>query len=386
MTRTFSPADFGVLSLGLSMAAIFAPFATMKFDSAVLLPTNRRETQSVATAGIIAAFCFGALLAGTLVLLPVPGVTGHLALLIPVLTVSTGWLMIMRQLNLRDKRFLTVAGNTILQSGSTSAAQLSSPFLNVSGSSGLVGGAMVGVLIPTGLMGYKSRQYIQWTSLREFGLAVRRFWRFPLVFAPSTALVLLAQQAPLLVIIWTYGVSTGGQMGVAERIVAIPVALLGLSIGQVFDAHLSERIREGAGGYLRVYIQTSAALSLLGLAVFLFFWFGSTWLLPSLLGDAWQQAGEFAKAMAVAAGMRMIVNPLRRYVVLFERATLSLWMDVGRIAVVLGVFALGHGSSIGPIGMAGMMFASLALVDVLTWLAGVQVTFSEDAKVKTVKS
>lgn len=378
MTRVFTPEDFGALSLCLTLAAILAPFATLKLDNAILLPVTVRDTQSVAWACVLAVLVFSSLLYLSLFLFPISGLSRETNLMIPLLTAATGWLMLMRQLNVREKRFATVAGNTILQSASISAAQLGSTGLSISGTMGLVGGATFGTMLPSAILGFRARQYLVWTSLSEIVSTLRRFWRFPLVFSPSTSLVLLAQQAPLLVMVGVYGVSVGGQLGVAERIVAIPVALLGLSIGQVFDAHLAERIRRHAGGYLKVYVRASAALLVIGVGVFLFFWLGSTWLLPRFLGDAWYQAGEFARVMSFAVGVRMVVNPLRRFVVLFERAGLSLWLDGIRVLVIVGVVVAGLVSEVGPVTMASMMFGALALMDIVTWLAGTRVMSVED--------
>ncbi|MGV2982234.1 oligosaccharide flippase family protein [Microbacterium sp. AGC85] len=385
LSRLYSPSQFGALSFVLSIASILAPIATLRFDYAVVLPRSQRVVRSLVSAVFASSIFTG--LATALVLIGVVqaglsdlNLTFVDCILAGLLVALTALQYLLVQLTLRDKQFGFVAGRNIVHSLSISATQLGLAPLKSQVANGLILGSAAGTALGVLTLLPRSRRYLKPTSFREVTASIRRYWRFPAVFVPSSFMVFLTQQGPLLIIIVWFGASSGGQMGMAERVISAPLAMLGLSIGSVFRAHMAERIRARNGDYSNLYVRVSLLLLAIGFIVGGTFFILGPWLLPIALGKEWVDAGEFTKAMAITAGVRMVVNPTRSFVDLFERARLSMVLEFLR-AALLGVGVL-TSAIVGADALQAVwtMLLALTIADVATWICGLQVCRSEDRK------
>jgi len=89
------------------------------------------------------------------------------------------------------------------------------------------------------LLSDQARDGREWRRLRQLA---RRYRRFPLVLAPSGVLNVMGLQLPVVLIAYWYGSSVAGWMGLTQRVLSLPVMLVGTAIAQVFPASRSRRV------------------------------------------------------------------------------------------------------------------------------------------------
>jgi O-antigen/teichoic acid export membrane protein len=197
--------------------------------------------------------------------------------------------------------------------------------------------------------------------------ALKRHWRFPLVFMPSALLNVLGSQLPLLLVARAYGAEIAGNLAQAVTFGAIPAALLGTAVSSVVMAEMAARVRSGELNQRQRYLRVSKALAPLGLAWLLGLVLVAPSLLPIVLGSDWQLAGQFAAALSIAASLGLVVSPLTVVLLLYERSALNVGLDLLRVLVVaasgIALWRLGYP----PVLCVFAMAATIGIVYIITW-------------------
>jgi O-antigen/teichoic acid export membrane protein len=387
LARLYSPAEFGVLALVLSVVAICLPIALLQLDGALLLPSTNDEAKPLiwlALLGISSVSIIVGLLLWLGRGMRALGLDAFplIEIWIPVTLFSSAVVVVQNQLLLRGRRYGLSAGRILTQSVAATAIQVGLGLTVVAtlGSNGLLLGTIAGAVLAWLLLIKSSIPYLGRVRLAELRAALKKYRQFPLIFAPSTLLTMACYQAPLLFATFWFGVSVGGQVGMAERIVAVPLAFLGLSLGKVLESELSHNIRSRTGGYNRVYLRISGYLAVIGVIVALVVGFAGPTVISLLLGSEWKVAGLAAQAMAVTAAVRMVVNPTRNFLSLFQKGRATLLLESTRLLLIgLAVsWIISSHASLVP--SLWVMYLALTVADIMIWVYGAFVTRAESRR------
>lgn len=370
LSRLYSPADFGVLSFVLAISGVATPALALKFDAAAILPDSRRAVRPLVTLAllsILVASLGWSVLANHVAPLLFNGESVRgLAWWVFGVSFLTGLFNLFSQLAIRDRRYSSVAKRSLYQSGATSFAQVVAGSVGA-GSAGLLGGALVGRT--AGLVGLArgGRKYFGRHRAIDVPAALRAYWRFPVVFAPSAVLNGLGLHLPVIVLTSVYGAAFAGQLGMAERIVAAPITVIGVAMGQVFVGELAQMRRDGQRNFLRWFMQVSGALGLVSLlGVFLLLLAGD-FVVPWLLGSNWDLAADLALILAFSGGARLVATPLSRSISFFQRAGANVAIDLVRTGFSVISVALVVSFDFSATGATWVMYGPLAVVYVITW-------------------
>jgi O-antigen/teichoic acid export membrane protein len=126
---------------------------------------------------------------------------------------------------------------------------------------------------------------------------------------------------PLFVITGVYGVASAGYFSIAERVVQIPISLLGSAISQVF---LSVAADSKGSAELKLLVEKiSSKLIHIGLPPAVLFFLTGPELFLYVFGENWRLAGEFAKWMTPWFFMQFISSPLSVVFVATEKIVQS---------------------------------------------------------------
>lgn len=347
LTRLYSPEDFGLLAVYASLLALIGVISSMRYELAIPLPEDDGEAANIAVLCLILVV-ISTILTGVLVLLMgsaiaaalgVPTLAGYLWLL-PVGVLLTGFYSVFNYWAVRTKRFTTIAGTKLRQAVATLAIQLAAFKL---GGIALLLGQVAGQGVGTttlGIPALKSAGFkqVSWAGVKK---AAGRYKRFPIFGTSASFLNISGTQLPPVVFAALFGASAAGLYSIANRILTLPMSLVGQAISQVFLSHGSAKNREGALGrqvdkVLSILIQVAMPplifLVAFGPAIFEF-----------VFGSEWRVAGEFARWMAPWLFIQFCMSPLTVFIIL-ERQDLSLLMQISlftlrAFAVVLGYVA-----------------------------------------------
>lgn len=199
---------------------------------------------------------------------------------------------------------------------------------------------------------------------------LRRFWRFPALFAPSAILNSAGLVLPVLFVGTWYSVADAGQWAMAERILAAPLLLIATAISQVVEARMADDHRAARGGAARYYLEVSLVLALVATALIFLILAMAPWLLPIVLGDGWQLATAIVVAMTPMLATRLIATPLSKALVVAQRAFSTLLLDIARAILVVVAGMIIIAMDLDVIAAAWCFSGALSTVYVATWIVG----------------
>lgn len=161
-----------------------------------------------------------------------------------------------------------------------------------------------------------------------------RYWTYPVFQLPSSVLNSLSLVAPVPVFVMLYGPAVGGALALAQRVVGLPVALIGGAVADVFYGRVSTLVRENPDRATNFFIEVSIKLGILGLCLGSGVWFLAPKITPWLFGPEWKLAGNMMGVMGPWMAAQLTVSPVSRFVFLTPHAWLKLLYDVFSLLVI----------------------------------------------------
>lgn len=379
LSRLYPPSDFGIFSFVLALTAVLAPIAGLRLETAAMLPPGADGVRAIVRVCLTSIVVFAV---GTVIVIEAIRAAGwidpgenypFLGVWVGGLVLLTALFSLMSQLALRDHRYGSVAARTLLQSTGTAVSQLGLAFV-LRNATGLLTGHAIGRAVGIVPLWRETRQYFGAVGPGAQGEVWRSYWRFPAVFTPSALLNALGTQAPVIFVVAWFGAADGGQVGMADRIAGLPLVLVGAAAGQVLEAEVARRLREGAHGMRSIYLRVSAMLGGVGLIAGLGFGLLGEWLIPILLGEQWHDAGVAVQIMAAAAAIRLVGSPLSKFILLYQRSLANTILDLLRVLLVGGAFAATMLLSLGLFPALWAIYSALGVTYLMTWMYGFVLT------------
>ncbi|WP_435743066.1 lipopolysaccharide biosynthesis protein [Microbacterium sp. PMB16] len=377
LSRMYPPEAFGAFSTVLAVASAIGPATALKFDSAILLPKKEADARNLLGLAILSTTVVAVLSGIVMAFLgPVllPGMTDAIpfaALWIGALILTTGLFTSLVQAALRSKSYGLVGWRSAIQSIGTTVAQLSFGLLGPS-PSGLLGGALLGRLLGFGALARSLRPLLAARGGASMRQLAHTYWRSPVVLAPSSLLNALGSQLPLILLSAWFGAGAAGQLGMAQRLVFLPAALIGAALAQVFGAEIAQRLRDGAGSSRALYLRATWRISAVAVPMCTLILVLSPWALPWILGADWEASGYLAQGMAISASVSLIVSPLSQ-VYTVHQSVASLAIDASRVALILGAGAIALALGLGVVETVWVIYGAQVVNYIATWLYGLRI-------------
>ncbi len=360
----FTDAELGELSTAVALATILATAATLRLEMAVPIARTDREAHdlvrlvtvlAVAAAGVVALAVAGAEAVGWSY---VGEALGGAAWWLPVTVLAVAVYQTLRMLQSRLGQFRQTSEAGVTGTVVTGVGQLLAGVAGW-GSGGLAAAYAVGRAVSDAQMarrgGFQALGRVRWWLLARW----RRFPAWVLVPAVLNSLSVGAV-APL-VQAW-YGKEVAGQLGLAQRLLMAPAALLGQAVAGVFFARFARMVREGRSTTATV-VTVAEALACVSLPVFVPFVVLGPDLFALLVGDAWATAGTVSALLSPWLMMSFVSSPLSGYAMVDDR--LRRMLVLALVEAGLRIPALAAGTWLGDVrwgiglyGLAGLLIAT----------------------------
>lgn len=313
LSRLYTPADFGLLAVFLAVSSIVATAITLRYETAILLPKDEHESKTLVLLSAVLAVLIGILI-------------GLIAWLLPEAVKSAMGISV-----LNEWLVLAVLCGTTTALATTGSnwynrhrAYIKMTTLRIT-QSGI--GALIGIAL--GLWGFSAGLMLAqiFASLTVaiiviFSLrSLRENWRnndfctiaskhkaAPKYLLPTALLDVVTLQLPVLLITAWFSSEVAGQFSMAWKMLAIPAALVGGALGQVFLQRFAQ-IWPNAQLARQLLFRTWKILAIVGvLPTILVMMFGEqlfTW----VLGSTWASAGEIAVVIAPMLFAMLVSSP-----------------------------------------------------------------------------
>ncbi|MHB9038601.1 MAG: lipopolysaccharide biosynthesis protein [Armatimonadota bacterium] len=352
LTRLYTSSDIGHLQVYLSISGFFLVIASLRYETAILLPDKDETAANLVAFSMIATIGLALLLlAGvihlrgtTLFAKQLEGIRPYIYLM-PVSMCGAGFYQILSAWALRKKNFRSVANTRVTQTLTSSTIQLSTGAMHL-GVFGLLLGEAAGRV--NGSLSLMREAWKRDNSVfrairpQEMWAAGMRYRRFPLISVSSSLINTAAAALPTLLIATWFGSSVVGYYAMADRITAAFFALLCNSISQVYLASAATLVEKDPVGLRRLFVQMLKKLILLSVPVCLVIVLIGPWSFAKVFGNSWREAGVYAQLLCITAWVGFVSSPLMPTLNIFEKQTLQLVWDIGRTLLTCGGPYLAH--------------------------------------------
>lgn len=352
LSRLFPPGVYGLFAVVNSIALSLAVVACLRYDQAVPLPEDDAEASALAGAAlalgavVTAVATVAAVVAGPALVAAV-GADPALAPVVPwgpVVAGLMGAYLVLSQLALRHRLYASIARRNLVQAVATAAFQVGAGALDL-GAQGLAGGLAAGQLV--GVVAIVADLRHRGATPRTGGwrALLGRYRRFPLLLAPSGLVNALGLQVPVLVAAALVDARAAGLLGMTQRIMLVPMALLGVAIAQVFLGEFSAARRAGRADLEGPFLRASRRLAPVGLAVGVLTAVLAPTAFTVVLGTSWSEAGEYARLLSLAMVFQFVASPLSQALIVLERLGQQVAWDVGRLLTTAGAMVAVHAAT-----------------------------------------
>jgi len=320
LTRTYSPNDFGMLALYLSLASILAVICTARYEVAIVLPEDDTVAINLIGLSVLISVLIGLCLLVFLLLLDEwfarflgnPDIRPWLYL-IPFSTILSGCYQPLCYWTTRKKEFKRLAVSKLTETGTAGTVQLS---VGMAGplSGGLIVGNFMGKFLVTltmGLLTFRTHGALLSTlSLKGISRSANTYKDFPLYSTGGTLLVTLASQMPILFITKYFGTTITGFYSLSFRILILPLTFFSSALSQVLFQKIVEIHQNRPEQLQRQLARIFLLLLLLISPMVAIMWFAGEELFVFAFGDAWRTSGELAKYLSLSVALQFAVSPL----------------------------------------------------------------------------
>lgn len=337
LTRLYSPEDFGLLAVYGGLLALYTVVASLRYELAIPLPESHVEAANVlilsllvvlVTTSISAAMV---LLAGTQIAqaLSTPKLSQYFWLL-PLGVLLTGVYNVLNYWAVRNKSFGDIASTRITQSLATLVVQiLGFKFGGIALLFGQASGQGVGSLrLARSALKYEELKAWSWQGVWQ---AAKRYRQFPLFSTGSGLLNTAGTQLPPLIFAALFSASAAGLYALANRILRLPMTVLGAAIGKVYFSNLADAHRESRlSGLVETGVESLLKLALPAAAAFMVI---APDLFALVFGEDWRISGKIALWMTPWLLFQFIGAPLSTVYFVLEKEKLGLCFQAGMFSL-----------------------------------------------------
>ncbi len=325
LTRLYSPEDFGVLAVYASLLAIIGVIASLRYQLAIPLPEKDEEAAHVTVLSLLVVL--GMTLLTILVVaffrepiaqaVNVPVLASYLWLL-PLGLLLAGIYDVFNHWAIRIKAFPAIARTKLTQSLSMVGVQLGGFML---GPLALILGHVSGQAAGNtslGMLAIKTK-WDNFRSVKTTGViqAATRYIRFPIFSTWGGAFNTAGTQLPPLLFAAFFSASAAGIYLLAQRVLAMPMHLIGKAIADVFFSSAADARRKGVLSQLVANVHEKLAQIAMPPALVLVL--AGPDLFEMVFGPDWRQAGHFAQWMVPWIYLQFVTSPLSNLFSVLEK-------------------------------------------------------------------
>jgi O-antigen/teichoic acid export membrane protein len=350
LTRLYSLEEFGIFTIFSSSVLIFGVFATGRYEYAILEKKSDKDAWDVLCTISILSVIFSISIL-MLVFISHDFIESILSIQVSLSMIfMAGVSIFFTGINLafhywltRQQQYYILSKSRVL--GAIVLAFTSSilGFIEF-GAEGLIIGMIFGQCVKFLYIIIKSRALnldFPWPGWQKVFTAAKKNLEYPLYLVPSGILNRFSSQSHILLLSSFFGVSAAGSLGMYQRVIGIPIGLLGRSILDVFRQHASVELNDN-GECLTLFYSTVIKLFLLGLTPFVLLLTMAPTMFEFVFGPEWKVAGEYAQILSWIFIFGFVVSPVSSLFLLARKQKLHLIMQIYLLATTLPALYIGH--------------------------------------------
>jgi O-antigen/teichoic acid export membrane protein len=380
LTRLYDPAEFGALAAFISILTIILSVASLRYELAVPLASDDGLAANVLVVALIVVGIVASVTA--LVAIPLAGEIAswinvpdleRFMWLLPLAVLAGGVYQGLSHWAIRRQDFKRIARTRVSQAIAQVSTQLALGIL-VAGPIGLLIGAVVGRFNGTGTLALafwqKDKDVLEFINPAAMRAAASRYRRFPEISSGSALLNALGVQLPPLLLSVFYGAQVLGWFALGQRVIGLPMMIVGIAVAQVYFGHAAEYARTDIGKLRGLFYKTARRLAIGALIPILPLAVAGPWLFSHVFGPEWTEAGEYVRVLSVMYFVQFVAVPLGQTLNVFERLELQLFYDLVRLVLAAGAIIVAYALGWSPLAAVASYSVGMLVAYLLSfWLS-----------------
>lgn len=349
VTRLYTPAEIGTVSLFLSFFGFWVSGIALRYEQALMIAGDDAETHVLHRLATIIVICMSLIGAPVLWLLRQENVLEFqlLPLWVPLMALPMlmgyGLFMINRSWALRGGLVSAISQATVIRAGAIAGTKL---VLGVCGGgvaalfvAELAGAlsSMRRLMLATKLRFAASKpKTIEREKIRRVSL---KYIKFPTLDAPSAWVDALAMTLPLPMVASLYGPEAAGWFGLARLVLSLPNAQIGAAVADVFQISLADAVRDKDSRRARgVFYMLLKQLGLIGLFPLVVSIAVLPFAFSIVFGASWAPAGLVAACLSPWSYAAFVISPLSRALPVLQAQEWKLVYDATALCLLVGCY------------------------------------------------
>jgi len=343
LSRLYTPNDFGVLAIYASILGISLNISSFRYEFAIPLAEDNQSALEILVLCLVLVLFTSFLLAiGIIWLNPdqIPFQRGaalkQYIWLLPIGLLLGGSYQIFSYWAVRERMFPALARTTVAQGMGSVVTQLGFGLFK-SGPLGLLLGQIAGHSAGLRVLGthvWKTHKHaLRRISLSGLLAVAVRYKKFPLYQSGASLLNVGGLEAPSLLFAGYYGVEVAGWFFLTQKVLSVPLSLIGNSVSQVFLGEAARLLKEPPK-LQNLYRQLNKKLFAIGLLPAIILAIGGSSIFKLVFGHEWVQSGTYAQVMAFVFLAKLTTDSVINFAVI-ERQDLSFIWALIRLVLVL---------------------------------------------------
>lgn len=337
LSRIYTPEDFGLFGLYLSIISITAILATAKYEMAIMLPEKEDDAVNLLGLSISVSVTISLFLMVIILLFnrSISLLLGNETIapwlyIVPFSTLMVGLFQAFKFYANRNKKYRLITGANVGQSLTNSAAKLSVGPL-IQGPAGLIAGTILGQLIGALLFIipgiHKNREKLAWLNrgkMRNLSKEYNLFPRFTMVQGVTNN---LSAALPVFIFNSYFTAAIAGYFTLGYSIIQRPMNLVATAFYQVLSQRIIERYNLGQRIYPDIKKFLYRLLQLVTIPFILVAIFAPA-IFRVVFGQEWEEAGRYTQIIIPWMFTSSIAMPLSFIPDMFRRQKKALVLDL----------------------------------------------------------
>lgn len=378
LTRIYSPEDFGLLNLFLSIGNVLVVLSVADYYYSIVLPKDERHAIALVYVSLIPLILTTLIILISILfakqisnLFNSPNLVDYYWLL-PIYVLVIGLWNILNYWYIRQKKFGSISAYQISQNILSSGGKM------VLGYEGILQGGMIYsvVLAPILSLGvsilFRFRStlrpllHVSRSDIIDMG---KKYRNFPMYVLPRSLVNVISGQLPVLLLTPFFGGKFVGLFSMALLLGYMPIGTISRALYQVMYQHTTENVHN-AHRIGKVYWRFIGYTSLVIIPLFALLYFILPDITAWLLGDNWRIAGEYIRWMLPWLYMSLLTGSVCYLSDVFMQQKKGLFFEILLFVSRIGGLVLGVWYNDFTLAVASYSIGTaLAILAQLLWLS-----------------
>jgi O-antigen/teichoic acid export membrane protein len=350
LTRIYTPQDYGILGVLMSICALITVFSTFGYVNAIIIADNDKEADK--TVGLclrnllwVSLLSFLIITIGYTLLINFYKIIGYgyILWIVPLVVFFSGFSAIISFLATRYQHFKMLSVNRVI-SAILSAVISITVGLIFKSVIGLILGFVISQFFSSIVLYFLLKRQRSIPTLMEYiqfdiKLVKKKFINFPKFVMVSDFINTFSNQIPIFALS-SYAPMPQDAVGfynMSNRILGLPITLISATIGDVFKQRAAADYNE-LGSCRPIFMKTFKALLVASIIPFAILIFFGADIFAFAFGEKWREAGHYSQILGVMFFFRFTVSPLTYVFYIANKQKLDFFLHL--LFIVIGFISL----------------------------------------------